>query len=112
MFEVDLAAGDMARLKSGMSGTVRLMPKAAEAEEGQALPLVSIPTLALLDARADQGFVYVVDDTLVARRRAVQTLGLEDGRVLIGEGLKQGERVISEGAAYVRDGQTVKVAGQ
>jgi hypothetical protein len=63
----------------------------------------------LLDARADQGVVFVVDAQNVAHRRAVQTAGLDRDTVIIVSGLEPGERVISSGAAYVRDGQTVAV---
>jgi hypothetical protein len=68
-----------------------------------------IPTLSLLDARADQGVVLVVDAEGVARRRAVRTAGVVQGGVLVVDGLAPGERVISAGAAYVRDGERVRI---
>ena len=39
-----------------------------------------VPTLSLLDARADQGIVFVVDGDNIARRRAVQTAGVDARR--------------------------------
>ena len=51
--------------------------------------------------------MFVVDAKSVAHRRAVQTAGLDRDSVLIVSGLEAGEWVISSGAAYVRDGQTV-----
>jgi multidrug efflux pump subunit AcrA (membrane-fusion protein) len=69
-----------------------------------------IPSLALLDARADQGYVYVLDDKNIARRRAIATSGIDSGDVLVVSGLKSGERIVAEGAAYVRDGEAVTVA--
>ena len=67
-------------------------------------------TLALIDARADRGYVYVIDDKNVAHRRAVSTSGIDRGDVLVLSGLEAGERVIAEGAAYVRDGEAVVIA--
>jgi multidrug efflux pump subunit AcrA (membrane-fusion protein) len=69
-----------------------------------------VPPLALLDARADQGVVFVVDEGNIARRRAVRTAGISQAGVLVIEGLAPGERVISAGAAYVRDGEPVRLA--
>lgn len=70
---------------------------------------VSIPALALFDARADQGFVYVIDEGDIARKRAVKLSGLIDGRITILQGLAPGERVVSAGGAYIRDGQKVRL---
>jgi hypothetical protein len=69
-----------------------------------------VPTLSLLDARADQGIVFVVDAQGVARRRAVTTAGVTQAGVMVISGLEPGDRVISAGAAYVRDGETVRIS--
>jgi RND family efflux transporter MFP subunit len=102
--EIEIAAPDS--LRSGMVADVEVAA-AAEAHVSAAL---IVPTLALLDARADQGVVFVVDAENVARRRAVRTAGVSQAGVLVVEGLEPGERVISAGAAYVRDGETVRLA--
>jgi RND family efflux transporter MFP subunit len=105
-FDVDISAGDPALLRSGLIGSARIN-STDEAEAKSAV--VRIPTLALIDARADRGYVYVVDEQNVAHRRAVSTSGIVRGEVLILSGLTAGERVIAEGAAYVRDGEAVTV---
>lgn len=69
-----------------------------------------MPTLALLDARADQGVVFVVDTNNVARRRPVRTSGVTQDGVLVVEGLTPGDRIVSAGAAYVTDGASVRIA--
>jgi multidrug efflux pump subunit AcrA (membrane-fusion protein) len=74
-----------------------------------AAPAILVPTLSLLDARADQGVVFVVDAEGVARRRAVRTAGVTQEGVLVVEGLDAGDRVIAAGAAYVRDGESVRI---
>lgn len=66
-----------------------------------------VPAIALIDARADQGMVFVIDSEGVARRRAVQTEGLVDGGVIVVDGLVEGDAVISRGASMLRDGDAV-----
>lgn len=105
-FDVEIAVTPIEGLRSGLIAEVDILASGVGAVAG---PLRA-PTLALLDARADQGVVLVVDDKNVAHRRAVQTAGVDRDSVLIVGGLAPGERVISAGAAYVRDGQTVVVA--
>jgi RND family efflux transporter MFP subunit len=90
------------------SGTVAEVEVAASGAGGDPSAIL-VPTLSLLDARADQGVVFVVDAEGVARRRAVRTAGVTQEGVLVVEGLGAGDRVISSGAAYVRDGESVRV---
>jgi multidrug efflux pump subunit AcrA (membrane-fusion protein) len=106
-FDVDISAGDPALLRSGLIGSARITSSAATGGKSTS---VRIPTLALIDARADRGYVYVIDDQNVAHRRAVSTSGIDKGAVLVLSGLEAGERVIAEGAAYVRDGEAVVIA--
>ena len=106
-FSVDIAAGDPAQLRSGLIGNARITSSGAAEAKSEA---VRIPTLALIDARADRGYVYVIDDKNIAHRRAVSTSGIVGGDVLVLSGLTANERVIAEGAAYVRDGEAVIVA--
>jgi RND family efflux transporter MFP subunit len=107
-FEVEVEIASSEGLRSGMVAEVDI---AATGDGSTALEsAIVVPTLALLDARADQGVVFVVDEAGIARRRAVRTAGVTQAGVLIVEGLDRGDRVISAGAAYVRDGETVRVA--
>ena len=65
-----------------------------------------------IDARADQGVVFVVDADGKARRRAVETGGVSDRGVTVLKGLSAGDSVITRGASMVRDGDAVSVAKQ
>lgn len=105
-FEVEVRVPQAGALRSGMVAEVEI---AADASASESAALIA-PALSLLDARADQGVVYVVDAQMVARRRAVRTAGLLEDGVLIVEGLAPGERIVAAGAAYVRDGQPVRAA--
>lgn len=105
-FEVEIELGSPAGLRSGNVADVEITATAAAGEQ----PTIVVPALSLLDARADQGVVFVVDAQDIARRRAVRTAGVTQEGVLIVEGLSAGERVIAAGAAYVRDGEAVREA--
>lgn len=104
-FEVEIEIAGASALRSGMVAEVEV----AASGSATAAPAIVVPTLSLLDARADQGVVFVVDAQGVARRRAVRTAGMTQDGVLVVEGLGAGDRVIAAGAAYVRDGETVRI---
>ncbi len=105
-FEVEVLIDAPAGLRSGMVAAVEIDTGAV----GAAPQALVVPALALLDARADQGIVYVVDADGVARRRAVRTAGVIDEGVRVIEGLAPGERVVAAGAPYVRNGEPVRIA--
>lgn len=105
-FEVEIEITNAEGVRSGMVAVVEIAAAPAAHEE----TALVVPTLSLLDARADQGVVFVVDAEGIARRRPVRTAGVTQAGVLIVEGLAPGERVVAAGAAYVRDGEPVRVA--
>jgi RND family efflux transporter MFP subunit len=104
-FEVEIEIASADGLRSGTVADVDIAASGADV----AAPAILVPTLSLLDARADQGMVFVVDAEGVARRRAVRTAGVTQEGVLVIEGLGPGDRVIAAGAAYVRDGESVRI---
>lgn len=106
VFEVEVAITGASGLRNGEVAEV-----AIETDVGEtAVTSYRIPALSLIDARADQGVVYVVDDTGTARRRAVETGGVDGSGVIILSGLEPGDRVVSRGAALIRDGDAVTIA--
>jgi len=73
-----------------------------------------VPVQALLEADGSEAVVYVVaprEDGLVAQRVAVRIGRLVGERVEVLEGLLGGEQVVTDGAAYLREGQAVRIAG-
>lgn len=73
-----------------------------------AVPVV--PVTALLEADGSLATVFVVvADATVARRVPVRIGRLVGERVEILDGLAPGERVVTEGAAWLSDGATVRV---
>jgi selenophosphate synthetase-related protein len=63
----------------------------------------------LLEGRGDLAYVYVVKPDNKALRVAVTVARFIDDDVLISQGLKRGDRVVTVGAAYLRNGQAVTV---
>lgn len=107
-FDVEIMIAAPKGLRSGMVAETTI-DVAGPATAGAAKS-VRIPAMALLDARADQGSVYVVDAQGVARRRIVQTAGLQGESVTVIAGIEPGEMIVAAGAAYVRDGAAVAIA--
>jgi multidrug efflux pump subunit AcrA (membrane-fusion protein) len=106
-FEVEVEIANTQGLRSGMVGEVEVQ---AQAASDTTASTILVPALSLLDARADQGAVYVVDAQNVAHRRTVRTAGVTEAGVIVVEGIEPGDRVVAAGAAYVRDGETVRIA--
>lgn len=109
-FEIEIAFPNAAKAPPPGVVIIGLFPR----ESGKDIrPTGSfvVPPLAVFDARADHGFVYVVDANNITHRRVVTTGGLVRNGIIVLAGLAEGERVIAAGGAYVRDGQQVDPVG-
>lgn len=104
-FEVEVRLDNPKDLKSGEVAEVRIASRPTTAQATRTSYL--IPAIALIDARADQGMVYVVDQAGKATRRSIRTEGVTDAGVVVTGGLEPGEAIITRGASMVRDGDTV-----
>lgn len=101
-YAVEIALPGAATLASGLVGQVEIHPSAGRRA-------TVVPIEALLEADGDQATVYVLssDGTSAERRRI--TVGFVTGdRVAVVRGLEGTRAVITDGAAYLRDGQAVK----
>ena len=105
-FEVEVRLDDPRDLKSGEVAEVLIAAKPVAGEVERTAYI--IPAISLIDARSDQGMVYVVDAAGKATRRSIQTEGVTDAGVVVIAGLQPGEAIITRGASMVRDGDTVK----
>lgn len=102
-YEVELrvdAAG--AKLLSGFVASVTLTPAQTET-------LFPVPPDAVLGADGSAGFVYVLSGDRTVVRVPVQIGRLMDNAVGIRSGLEAGQRVVTTGAAYLKEGMTVRV---
>lgn len=99
--------------RSGMSASVQLtLPS-----EGNGQPVFSVPLAALAFESAETGPVvgrkatlFVYDPAAqVVRRREVPVAGMAGNQVFVTGGLAPGERVVSAGVAFLRDGQKARL---
>jgi membrane fusion protein (multidrug efflux system) len=89
-------------LKPGMLLTV--------AVESAARTAPAVPELAVV-GDGDRSFVYVVAPGDTVKRTLVRTGARQGGVVEIVQGLKPGQRVVTEGVVKLSDGMKVKLAG-
>jgi membrane fusion protein (multidrug efflux system) len=92
-----LANGDR-RLKPGMLLTVAI--------EAQSRNSPAVPELAVV-GEGEQSFVFTVENGK-AKRLPVRTGLRQNGMVEIVQGLRPGQRVVTEGVVKIADGQTVR----
>ena len=101
MVRARLANPDRA-LRPGMMLTVAI--------ESAARTGLSVPELAVV-GEGDNRFVFALDGNGRARRVPVRTGARAGGRIEVVEGLRPGQRVVTEGIVKVSDGMQVRVAG-
>lgn len=70
----------------------------------------SVPELAVV-GEGDDRFVYVVAEDGTVKRTQVRTGLRSQGRIEIVEGLRPGQRVVTEGVVKLSDGMKVRLAG-
>jgi RND family efflux transporter MFP subunit len=105
-FGVEIALDETpAGVESGFIGKARITPSGAPDSE-----ILAIPASAILEGHGATATVYVVDETTMSAKLARVTLdGLQDDKVLVTKGLKLGQKVVSAGAPYLREGAPVKI---
>lgn len=88
-------------LRAGMSATLKVLSAPAE-------PSVIIPYKAITE-QLGEFFVYVADSSKVTQRKV--QLGKQISRdVIIEEGLKEGETIVTEGVQNLREGSAISIA--
>lgn len=106
-FRVEVKLPADARLASGQIGNAELT--LGPAEPGAP---ISVPAAAVFAARADEGFVYVLEPVTRRVRQRLVALGqVSDAGVVVTAGLKPGDAVVTTGIDRLRDGQVVEIAG-
>ncbi|WP_416385187.1 efflux RND transporter periplasmic adaptor subunit [Sphingomonas sp. LY54] len=71
---------------------------------------LSVPELSVV-GEGDRRFVYTIAEGGEAKRIPVRTGVRSDGRIEIVEGLRPGQKVVSEGVVKLSDGMKVRLAG-
>ena len=69
---------------------------------------ISIPIDAIVEGNGDEAFVYVVADGK-ARKMPISLVGIDNTKAFIGSGLVGITQVITDGSAYLVEGNRVRV---
>jgi len=105
MVEVQLDAG-AARFVQGLVAKVALSPQTAASGK-------VIPVQALLEANDREAGVFVLDpETRVVHRISVRIGRMSSGQIEVLDGLAPGAQVVTDGAAFLENGATVRVAAK
>jgi multidrug efflux pump subunit AcrA (membrane-fusion protein) len=106
-FEIEIeVAPDGARFVRGLVAKVVLPLAQAPAIAADA---TVVPISALVEADGPSAVVYVIDrERNVARRKDVQLGPILGEQVVVTAGLSVGEPVVTEGAAWLTDGRSVR----
>jgi membrane fusion protein, multidrug efflux system len=106
-FEIEIeVAPEGARFARGLVGKVDLAIRGEHGDQPQTV----VPVTALVEADGPAAVVYVLDeDAGVVRRRTVTVGPIVGERVVVVAGLAPGERVVTDGAAWLTDGRRVSV---
>jgi RND family efflux transporter MFP subunit len=90
------------RLVSGLVARLRLAPTS------EAPPLTYVPMAALVEGDGDRASVFVVDGGK-AQRRDVRVAFITADSIALESGLAAGEAVVTDGALYLENGESVEV---
>lgn len=102
-YRVEVAIPNARELTSGLIGTVEIRPAAAGTAS-------LVPVEAVLEADGEQAVVFALSaDGAHAERRAVTIAFLQEDRIAVTAGLDGVRMVVTAGAAYLNDGEAVKV---
>jgi RND family efflux transporter MFP subunit len=104
MFMVEIALDKVDQpLKSGLVAKVQITPTSASNGER-----VYVPIGAIVEGNGRAASVFVLGNNH-AERRAVEVAFIENDAVALTKGLRAGEKVITDGALYLEDGEQVTV---
>jgi membrane fusion protein, multidrug efflux system len=108
MFQVELRLQPTKlRLASGLVAKVLLTPASAHGTERAYVPIAAI-----VEGDGRTASVFVIDgaaDKQVAKRRAVEVAFIDGVNVAIAHGVAVGEKIVTDGALYLQDGERVLV---
>lgn len=90
-------------LKSGLVAKLTIEPSAASASSK-----VYIPIAAVVEGQGHSASVFVPNEGR-AQRREVQVAFIEGERVALASGLNAGERIVTDGALYLEEGEAISI---
>lgn len=104
MFPVEVRFDSLpVALASGLVAKLNLHSSA-----GRARQLTYVPIAALVEGNGDRASVFVVDGDR-AKRRAVRVAFIGADAIALDDGVKPGERVVTDGALYLQDEERIEI---
>lgn len=94
------------RLASGLVAKVSIVPARARAAR-----LAYVPIGAIVEGDGRRASVFVVQGE-IARKREVQLAFLDGTQAALAAGVTVGERVVTDGALYLIDGERIRIVGR
>ncbi len=98
--EVKFEGGE--NMPDGLSAKISCAPRATTA--------LVLPIESLLGENGAHASVFSLDDQNVAHRQEIVTGDARENKVIVKDGLKEGTRIVTRGAAYVHEGEKVQLA--
>jgi membrane fusion protein, multidrug efflux system len=93
-------------LASGLVAKLNLRSAASRAKQ-----LTYVPIAAVVEGDRNSASVYVVDGDR-AKRRPVRVAFIAPQAVALSEGVEPGERVVTDGALYLQDGERIEIVAE
>ncbi len=88
---------------AGQVGEAQLQSSSADTQR------LTVPLSAVLEGNGHHAKVYVIDGQSKAQLKAIETGAIQENRVVVMAGLQNGERVVSEGAAWLNPSMPVRI---
>lgn len=93
-------------LASGLVAKLKLSSAASRARQ-----LTYVPIASVVEGDKDRASVFIVDADR-ARRRPVRVAFIAPDAVALADGVEPGERVVTDGALYLQDGERIDIVGE
>ncbi|HLO58487.1 MAG TPA: efflux RND transporter periplasmic adaptor subunit [Bacteroidales bacterium] len=102
-YELEMDLDDIPqKLATGFIANVEITPSGAES-------YYKIPVESLVEAEGKTGFVFTVDDSSKVHKKKVEISGIYDTWIAVDGGINGNETLVTEGSAYLSDGDKVTV---
>jgi RND family efflux transporter MFP subunit len=103
-YETELIMEDKGfRLAAGFVVSVDIFPSEKE-------PYLLVPVESIVEADGQSGYVFVVDDSSFVSKVKVGIIAIIGTKAAIRSNQKEIRQIVSAGAAYLRDGERVRIA--
>lgn len=102
---IDTAAHPDVSLLSGMQGRARIQPTQYTQQRSY------VPVEAVVEGDNRAAWIFILQSDQRVKRQPVQVAFIQGSSLALADALPEGTQVVSTGAAYLQDGEAVKVQG-